>query len=258
MKARSDEQSYCAPVSRKAMSTATVVVEEFAALFEPPDPTTPRGCIEACRIGVEEQLEPAHTQLRTIETEIHAATVGWDVDAVALLLPRRDALRLLVQHGEAQLAALRVELQGLEQAEQLQHDQASRADAVPIVNDMPAIVELWRWRLVTAVAAARASMQARQQHGGHKPEDAYDHHWLYAHQDKLQDKSQIQSASDDVLLEAVSLPTVQRWGWLHFMVRDLNWFTLIAYNWNLSHLAFEYGSAAYLSPATGKVGVDWA
>lgn len=73
-----------------------------------------------------------------------------------------------------------------------------------------------------------------------EPEKPYDRFWLYARRDKLQTIGDVESASDDVLLEALGLPDVKNWGWLHFINRDLNWIELLAGNWGWPALTTGY------------------
>ena len=69
----------------------------------------------------------------------------------------------------------------------------------------------------------------------------YDHHWQYGHRHCLRTVEDVRAAPDDALLEALGLPNVERWGWLHFMIRDLSWFSLLANNWGLPSILTEYG-----------------
>ncbi len=88
---------------------------------------------------------------------------------------------------------------------------------------VPTAIELWRHLLVGEVESARKYPRTGE---------------LQAHRESLQDSDDVKGASDDVLLEALGLPNVEGWGWLHFMVRELTWFCMLARNWNLPHLRF--------------------
>jgi hypothetical protein len=123
-------------------------------------------------------------------------------------------------------------------------DELSVLDAVDMPGgamlDRPTPTELWYWKLENTVwnivDRPRSFFVAREE-----SKDEYDHFRLYAHQDELQTLKDIQSASDDVLLESLRLSNVQHWGWLQFMVRELNWYMLLAANWGLPGLRGEYG-----------------
>jgi hypothetical protein len=88
-------------------------------------------------------------------------------------------------------------------------------------GDVPTFIELWRLQLVWAADAARVRL-------GDK---------LPAHHDILHSRADVIVAPDDALLEALGFPNVCEWGWLYFMLHNLMWFSLCAYNWNLPHLA---------------------
>ena len=107
-------------------------------------------------------------------------------------------------------------------------------------EDRPTATEIWYWRLEDVVWTIVSSHASRTT-ASRKAEGEYDHFRLYAHQDELKTKEDVEGASDDTLLEALGLPKVENWGWLLFMVRDLNWFLLIAANWGLPGMKGEYG-----------------
>ena len=86
---------------------------------------------------------------------------------------------------------------------------------------VPTVAGLWRYLLVQKTDDARTGRNGE----------------LHAHHDRLQSKADVLAASDDLLLEALGFPNVEALGWLYFMLRHLVWFNLLAYNWNLPHLA---------------------
>ncbi len=108
------------------------------------------------------------------------------------------------------------------------------SDAIPTVN------QLWCERLINVAGSVVERYWKRVARGDERTEE-YDHFWLYAHQDILKTKSDVHKVSDDVLLEALGLSNVAGWGWLLFMVREFNWFCLVAYNWGHPSIRGEYG-----------------
>jgi hypothetical protein len=108
--------------------------------------------------------------------------------------------------------------------------------------ERPTYTELWLYKLEETVwSIIKYASPIRKQK---QDDDEYDHHHLYAHDDVLKTEEDVRSASDDVLLEALRLGNVESWGWLRFIVRDLNWVELLAGNWGLPCLATEYSGAA--------------
>jgi hypothetical protein len=62
-----------------------------------------------------------------------------------------------------------------------------------------------------------------------------------AHHGLLQTPNDVLAASDDVLLEANGFPNVKNWGWLYFMLHNLEWFHLAASNWGVPTPVSYYG-----------------
>jgi hypothetical protein len=103
-------------------------------------------------------------------------------------------------------------------------------------GDRPTSLDLWLWKLEETVTRLVEHGSLRK-----RPEGAYDHNWLYAHRTCLRTREDVHAAPDDVLLEALGLPPVEQWGWLHFMIRELPWYALLAGNWGLPSILGEYG-----------------
>jgi hypothetical protein len=100
----------------------------------------------------------------------------------------------------------------------------------------PAAADIWLYKLEDAVCNVVQHGRARRM-----PHGKYDHNWQYGHRHCLRTVEDVRAAPDDALLEALGLPNVARWGWLHFMIRDLSWFSLLANNWGLPSILTEYG-----------------
>jgi hypothetical protein len=103
-------------------------------------------------------------------------------------------------------------------------------------TERPTATEIWYYKLEDTVGSI-----VERWSGKSEPQEGYDHFFLYAHRDKLKSRDDVQNASDDVLLEALRLSDVKHWGWLQFMVREFNWFLLLATNWGLPGMSGEYG-----------------
>ncbi len=106
-------------------------------------------------------------------------------------------------------------------------------------EDRPTATDIWLYKLEDAVANI---VKYPHRLDKKKPEeDGYDHFYLYNHRSCLSTIEDVQNASDDVLLEALGLGSVEEWGWLGFMIRDFAWFTLLAANWGLPSMRTSYG-----------------
>lgn len=56
--------------------------------------------------------------------------------------------------------------------------------------------------------------------------------------------SLFQAAPDRVLFQALSFDAEPVWGWLQFMISQINFFALRAANWGLPTIKGDYGGAA--------------
>jgi hypothetical protein len=119
---------------------------------------------------------------------------------------------------------------------------------VPESSERPTATEIWYRQLESVVAQIIKYPRKRSEPDA----EEYDHFRLYAHQDALRTEEDVAAASDDVLLEALGLPNVENWGWLKFMVRELNWVMVLVENWGLPGLCGEY------NPYDAKRGIDIA
>lgn len=120
---------------------------------------------------------------------------------------------------------------------------AVEAQSVGLADGRPTLLEIWHWKLEEVVAANVEHWRSKT-----TPQGDYDHFFLYAHRACLRTKEDVGAAPDDVLLEALGLPRVQEWGWLHFIVRELGWFGLIAANWGWPVL--PVGEDVQMGPTT--------
>lgn len=114
----------------------------------------------------------------------------------------------------------------------------------PTPVERPTYNELWCHYLIFNVSTAvELYASARSDGRGlkHACESADDPYHLYAHHDKLRSRADVLEAPEDVLLEAMGCPPFEQWGWLHWMVRQIDWFSLIASNWGLEAIQSCFG-----------------
>jgi hypothetical protein len=118
--------------------------------------------------------------------------------------------------------------------EQYLNDELPLLDAVDLSSvdstDCPTVNEIWYWQLEERAEGLAISSRDRPYTSD------YDHLFQYAHRHCLNSMGDVQKAPDDVLLESMRLPSVERWGWLHFIVRELGMTSLIINNWGYNSL----------------------
>lgn len=106
-------------------------------------------------------------------------------------------------------------------------------------EDRPTATDIWLYKLEETVASI---VKYPHRLDKKRPdEEGYDHFYLYNHRLCLRTLEDVQNAPDDVLLEALGLHNVEKWGWLQYMVRDFAWFSLLAANWGLPSMRTSYG-----------------
>lgn len=96
-------------------------------------------------------------------------------------------------------------------------------------EDRPTATDIWLYKLEDVVI--------RNVEYPHSPSsDEYDHSALYNHRHCLKTKEDVQCAPDNVLLESLKLGTVENWGWLRFIVREMGMTSLLINNWGWQQL----------------------
>jgi hypothetical protein len=104
-----------------------------------------------------------------------------------------------------------------------------------VTSDRPTANELWMYKL------EEVTQRLVEYHHDEPAESKeYDSACMYAHRDCLKSEADARAAPDRVLFEAMGLDG-GTWGWLQFMIREINFYSLLAANWGLPAICGDYG-----------------
>lgn len=106
------------------------------------------------------------------------------------------------------------------------------------LSDRPTAVEICLAQLEEIVLRNMGRVGGR-----HWVNAEYDHFHIYAHRLCLASKGDVKAAPDRVLLEALRLDGESVWGWLQFIIREINFIVVLAANWGLPTIQGDYGGA---------------
>jgi hypothetical protein len=116
--------------------------------------------------------------------------------------------------------------------------EAQTSSIALVTSDRPSANELWMWKLEEVMHRL-----VEYHHDEPVTSGEYDTACMYAHRDCLKSKADVEAAPDRVLFEAMNLDGAGVWGWLQFMIREINFYSLLAANWGLPAVCGDYGGA---------------